>query len=47
MKEREQSPKKELNDMEARNLSVTEFKVMVIQILNSMKKDVETIKEDQ
>ena len=43
MKEQEESPEKELNEMEVSNLSDTEFKVMVIRILNSMKKDIETM----
>ena len=34
---------KELNVMEARNLSDTELKVMIIRMINSMK-DIETIK---
>ena len=38
MKEPENSPEKELNEMEASNLSDIEFKVMVIKMLNSMKK---------
>ena len=37
----------ELDEMEARNLSDREFKVMIIMILNSMKKDIEPIKKDQ
>ena len=37
----------ELDEMEANNLSDREFKVMIIKILNSMKKDAETIKRDQ
>ena len=36
MKEQEKSPQKELNDIKASNLSDTEFKVMVIRMLNSM-----------
>ena len=43
-KKQEKSPEKELNEMEASILSDAEFKVMVIRILNSMKKDLETIK---
>ena len=30
--------------MEANNLSNREFRIMIIRILNSMKKDIETIK---
>ena len=46
IKEQQKSPERELNKMESSNLSDIEFKVMVIRILNSMKKDilVETIK---
>ena len=47
MKEKENIPEEELNEMEANNLSDTEFKVMVIRILkelsdkyNNMKKDI-------
>lgn len=43
-----------LNEMETNNLSVREFKVMIIRILkelsesnNTMKKDIETIKNNQ
>ena len=38
MKEQENSPKEELDEMEASNLPHTEFRVMIIRILNSMKK---------
>ena len=40
MKEQENSPE-ELDEMEANNLSDKEFRVMIISILNSMKKDIE------
>ena len=33
--------------MEASNLSYIEFRVMIIRILNSMRKDIETIRKDQ
>ena len=46
MKEQENSPE-ELNEMEASNLSDIEFRVMIIRILNNMKKDEETIKKDE
>ena len=46
MKEQENSPEEELDEMEASNLSDREIKVMVIRILNNMKKDIETIKKD-
>ena len=38
MKEQEKYPEKELNEMEASHLSDTEFRVMTIRMLNSMKK---------
>ena len=47
MKEQDSSPKEELDEMGASNLSNREFRVMIIRILNSMKKDIETIKKDQ
>ena len=46
MKVQENSPE-ELDEIEAINLSVREFRVMIISLLNSMKKDIETIKKDQ
>ena len=46
MKEPENSPK-ELDEMEASNLSDSKFRVMIIRILNSMKKETETIKKGQ
>ena len=42
MKVQENSPEKELDKMETSNLSGTEFRIMTIRILNSMKKDIET-----
>ena len=49
MKEQEQgnAPEKELDEMEASNLSDTAFTVIIVGILNIMKKDIETIKKDQ
>ena len=44
MKEQENSPREELDEMEANNLSDKEFRVMIISILNSMKKDIEIFK---
>ena len=38
MKEQENSPEEELDEMEASNLSNREFRSMIIRILNSMKK---------
>ena len=45
LKEQENSP--ELYKMEASNLSDREFRAMIIKILNSMKKDIVIIKNDQ
>ena len=45
MKEQENILEEELDEMEAINLSDREFRVMIIRILNSMKKDIETIKK--
>ena len=42
---RTRNQKKELNEMEASNLSNIEFKVMVIRMFNSVKKYVGTIKK--
>ena len=47
MKEHKNSLEEELDEMEASNLSYREFTVMIIRMLNSMKKDIETIKKDQ
>ena len=47
MKEKENSSEEELDEMEASNLSYGEFRVMIIRILNSMKKDIENIKKGQ
>ena len=47
MKEAENSPKEELDEMEASNLSDREFRVMIIRVLNSVKKDIVTIRKDQ
>ena len=46
MKEQENSPEK-LDEMEASNLSDRKFRVMILGILKSMEKDIETIKKDQ
>ena len=43
MKEQENFP--ELDEMEVSNLLVREFRVMIIRIFISMKKDIETIKK--
>ena len=47
MKEQESSPKEELNEMETRNLSDIKFKVMIIRMLNSMKKNIKTTNKDE
>ena len=47
MKEQENSPEEEIDEMEASNLSDREFRVMIIKTLNSMKKDIGTVKKDQ
>ena len=47
IKEQEKSPEEERNEMEANNLSDKEFRGIIIRTLNSMKKDLETIKKDQ
>ena len=46
MKEQVNSPE-ERDEMEARNLSEREFRVIIIRVFNNMKKDIETIKKDQ
>ena len=46
MKEQENSPE-DLDEMGPSNLSDRDFRVMIIRTLNSMKKDIETIKKDQ
>ena len=44
MKEQENSTEEEIDVMEVSNLSDRERTLMIIRILNSMKKDIETIK---
>ena len=39
MKEQDNSPEKELNELEASYFSDIEFKIMIIRILGSMKKN--------
>ena len=41
IKEQDNSPEEELAEMEASNLSHIAFRVMIISILNNMKKDME------
>ena len=47
MKEQENSPEEEIDEMEANNLSDRKYREMTIRTVNSMKKDIETIKKDQ
>nr|KAF6369227.1 hypothetical protein mMyoMyo1_010608 [Myotis myotis] len=54
MREQEKSPEKELNEMKANKLPDTEFKAMVIRMIqehsenfNIMKKDTKTIRKNQ
>ena len=47
IKEQENSSEEELCKIEASNLLDKELRVMIIRILNSMKKDIEIIKKDQ
>ena len=44
-KKQENSPEEELNEKEASNLLDIGFRVMIVKILNTMKKDIETIKK--
>ena len=39
MKEQDNSPEEQVDEMEASNLSGREFRVMIIRILDSMKKE--------
>ena len=41
MKEQDNSPEEELSEIEASNLSDIELEVMIIRMLNSMKKDID------
>ena len=47
VKEQQNSPEEELNEMEASNLSNVQFKIMIIRMLNSIKIDIEVITKDQ
>lgn len=47
IKEQGNSPEEELNKMEKSNLPDIEYKVMITRILNSMKKDIESIKRQK
>ena len=45
IKYQENSPEEGIEEMEENNLSDRGFRVVIIRILNSMKKDIETIKK--
>ena len=47
MKEQENSPEEELDEMEASNLSDIQFRVRTIRTLNGMKEGIEIIKKRQ
>ena len=47
MKKQENAPEKELKEIGVSNLSDRKFTVMIIRILKSMKKYIETIKKEQ
>ena len=47
MKEQNKTPEKELNKMEIINLSIAEFKILVITILRKLSKDLNSIKKIQ
>ena len=47
MREWENSPEEELDEMQASNLSDRELRVVITRIPNSMRKDIKTIKNDQ
>ena len=46
MKEQITTPEKELNKMEISNLSDTEFKTLVIRMLNELNEDLSSVKRD-
>ena len=46
MKQQENFSEEELDEIEASNLSDREFRVLIVRILDSMKKDIETIKKE-
>ena len=47
MKERNKTPKKELNKMETSNVLDAEFKTLVIKMLNELREDLNNIKKNQ
>ena len=47
MKEQNKTMEKELNKMETRNLLDTEFKTLVIRMLNELSEDLKSIKKDR
>ena len=44
MKEKEKSPEKELNEMEARNLQDTKFKATVLRMLKKLSENYKELK---
>lgn len=48
MKEQENFPEEDINEMEIKkNLSETDFRIMMVKVLNSMRKDIVTMKKEQ
>ena len=47
MKEQNKTPEKELNKMEANNLSDVEFRTLVIRMLKELSEDLRSIKQIQ
>ena len=45
-KEQENSPEKEMNEKDIINLSKTEFKIMMVKMFNTMRKDIVTMKTE-
>ena len=46
MQEQNKTPEKELNEMEASNLSDAEFKTLVIRMLNELRRRVDELSEN-
>lgn len=46
-KPQDKSPEQELNKMNTSNFSETECKIMAVKIVNSMRKDIETMKNNE
>ena len=47
MKDQIKTPEKELNEMEIRNLSDAEFKILVLRMLKELSEDLNSIKKIQ